>query len=150
MSGSSAGEPARDDARRAGRREGERRRDVALTLLETLRARVILMGRRVMLGVMLERGEATADDVYAGVTLPHGVRAVCLGAVPRPLSTARIIDRTTRRVRSSRERRHACDIPVWRLVDRDAAERWLAEHPPPPDDTGPATVIAEPALDYCI
>lgn len=149
MTRPSTPEPARDDARRAGRREGERRRDVARSMLETRRERVIQRARRVLLTVLLIRGEATMDDVRDAVTLPAGVDPVCLGCVPGPLARAGII-RAAGSVRTSRPTAHARPLTVWRLVDRDAAERWLAEHPPPPDDTGPVAGATEPVIDYTI
>lgn len=140
---------ARDDARRASRREGERRRDVAWAMLETRREQVILRARRVLLTVLLSRGEGTMDDVRDAVTLPAGVDPVCLGCVPGPLARAGII-RAAGLARTSRPTAHARPLTVWRLVDRDAAERWLTEHPLLPDDTGPVADTTEPALDYTI
>lgn len=159
--------PCRDDRPAdRGRRNGMRRRDAAHAVLETRRESVIRQARRVLLTVLLERGEATADDVYAGITVPSGVDPVCLGCVPGPLARAAIIAATGRYVRSSRPIRHASDIRVWRLVDRDAAEGWLRDHPElpladdqrsahqrvlwPPDDTSPMADVTGLVLDYAI
>lgn len=159
--------PRRDDRPAdRGRREGERRRDAAHAVLEARRESLIRQGRRVLLTVLLERGEATADDVYAGVMIPSGVDPVCLGCVPGPLARAGIIAATGRYVRSSRPMRHASDIRVWRLVHRDAAERWLRDHPElplgdddrpahqrvlwPPDETSPMADATGLVLDYSI
>jgi hypothetical protein len=49
--------------------EGLRRRDEALALLAARRAAVVRAGQRALLAALLERDEATADDVRDAVPL---------------------------------------------------------------------------------
>ncbi|MDX1965099.1 MAG: hypothetical protein SFX18_18285 [Pirellulales bacterium] len=119
---------------------GERRRDAAHRLLEARRSVYILRGRRALLTALLAGAETvTADDVRAAVELPHGIDPRCLGAVPTPLADAGII-RADGYATSRRAEAHARPMRLWRLVDADAARRWLAAHPDRPDpDCGAAT-----------
>lgn len=113
--------------------EGEALKADLLALLETRRQVYIRRGRRAMLSAMLAGdGRATADDVRAAVELPPGIDPRCLGTVPGVLAYAKII-RATGFVRSARPERHASWLQVWELIDRAAAERWLADHPDLPD-----------------
>lgn len=158
--------PRRDDRPAdRGRREGERRRDAAHAVLEARRESVIRQARRVLLTVLWERDTATMDDVRAVVVVPPEVDPVCLGSVPGGLARAGII-RADGAVRTSRPMAHARPVTVWRLVDRDAAEIWLREHPDlpthedqrpahqrvlwPPDETSPIADAIGPVLDYAI
>jgi hypothetical protein len=118
---------------------GKARKDAALTLHEQHRAYAILCGRRAMLTTLLAGAECvTADTVRDAVTLPDGVDPVCLGAVPGPLARAKIIARDGYQ-ETARAAGHARPIARWRLVDRAAAEQWLAANPvlaaPPPTST---------------
>jgi len=113
--------------------EGERQKREALDLLEARRQVYLRRGRRAMLSAMLDGdGRATADDVRSVIELPPGTDPRCLGPVPGVLAYAKII-RAAGFVRSARPERHACWVQVWELVDRQAAERWLRDHPDMPD-----------------
>jgi len=117
--------------------EGERRKNDAHDLLEKRRACLLRTARRAMAGILLERGEATADDVRDLVPLPDGIKPAVFGAVPKPLASAGIITKG-RYLRSRRKAASARDIPVWMLVDRVGAINWLKSNPPlelpaPPD-----------------
>lgn len=114
--------------------EGQTRKLDARALLEARREVYVLRGRRALLGALLDRGEATADDVRAAVDLPEEINPVCLGAVPGPLAQAGIIERVGF-AESRRPDAHARPVSVWRLADRDAALAWLAVHPDRPDPT---------------
>lgn len=109
--------------------EGERLKDVALSLLSARREALIRLGRRALLNTLLERGTATADDVRAAVEVPEGVDPKALGAVPGELATAGIIRRDGY-VRTCRPEAHARPVSIWRMADASKAERWLATHPP--------------------
>ena len=132
-----------DNPRRLGRREGQRRKDEAHTILEARRDRFLMQARRELLGVALERdtaserGRASADDVRERLKLPADIGPVCLGAVPKPLALAGIIRRIGF-VTSARPEAHARPVSQWELVDPDAARQWLVDHPAP-------TPVDEPA-----
>ena len=53
--------------------DGERGKITAFALLAARRQALIRSARRALLAVLLERGEATADDVRVAVPLPPGV-----------------------------------------------------------------------------
>ncbi len=108
--------------------EGERLKADALALLEACRKVYVRRGRRAMLEVLLRSSAATGDDVRQSVELPPGIDAHCLGSVPGALAYAKIIQ-AAGFVRSTRPERHASWLQVWTLIDRPAAERWLADHP---------------------
>lgn len=112
---------------------GERRKSAAMTLLEGRRELYVLRGRRALLCRLLDTGEATADDVRNAVELSAGIAPVCLGAVPRTLARAGIIERVGF-VSSARPDAHARPVSIWALADRAAALAWLAAHP---DRLGP-------------
>lgn len=124
--------------------DGQTRKLDAHALLEARREVYVLRGRRALLAALLDRGEATADDVRAAVELPDKINPVCLGAVPGPLALAGIIERVGF-AETRRPDAHARPVSVWRLADRDAALVWLAAHPDRPD---PMTAKAdtEPSL----
>lgn len=111
-----------------GRREGERRKRRTLTALEARREWFVLRGRRVLLRRALADGSATVDDVRDAVTLPVDIDPKCFGSVPTALAFAGII-RADGFLKTSRPTAHARPVTIWRLVDRDAAERWLIDHP---------------------
>lgn len=119
---------------KAGRREGERRRDVALSMLAARRAGTVTRARRALLSRLLAAGAATADDVRDALgDLPHDIGPRCLGAVPTDLARAGIIS-ADGYTRTARPTAHARPVTVWRLVDAAAARRWLDDHPEPTDD----------------
>jgi hypothetical protein len=118
---------------RCGTAEGEWMKREALALLEARREAYVRRGRRALLRAMLGGdGRATADDVCIVVELAPGTDPRCLGSVPGVLAYQRII-RAADFIRSTRPERHASWLQVWTLVDRDAALRWLADHPDLPD-----------------
>ncbi|MHB1037770.1 MAG: hypothetical protein ACYC35_25455 [Pirellulales bacterium] len=113
--------------------EGERRKLDALATLEAHRDLYVLRGRRAMLSAMLlDDGTATADDVRAAVALPARIGPRCLGAVPSILARLGII-RADGYAVTRRPEAHGRPVRLWRLVDRAAALRWLADHPDPAD-----------------
>jgi len=141
--------PDRDDVRRQGRREGERRNRRTLTALEARREVFVLRARRVLLLKLLEAGSATADDVRDAVTLPVDIDPKLFGSVPSQLAFAGII-KADGFVKTSRPKAHARPIQRWTLVDRGKAEQWLTDHPDRPDaspsgDT--ATTSPAPNID---
>jgi len=138
--GDGATAPVEPD-RAAARREGERRKDEALQLLEDHRAGVVRNARRAMTELVLENGSCTMDDVRDRIEVPEGINPKCLGAVPSTLARQQIIERdgfvTTRRPEA-----HARPLSVWRLKNEPKAQAWLRENPPWPIDS-PDTVPGE-------
>jgi hypothetical protein len=108
--------------------DGEALRDAALALLAERRASLVRAGQRALLGALLERGEATADDVRALVPLPAGIRPCLYGAVPLPLADLGLIRAAGYR-RTERPQGHARPVAVWQLADRAGAVTWLRDHP---------------------
>jgi hypothetical protein len=135
---------ADNSPRKAGRREGHRRKDAAHAVLDARRERFLVAARRVLLIVGLERGKAFSDDWRDVVKLPAGIDPVCFGAVPKPLALAGIIRRAGFVV-TSRPEAHGRPVSVWELIDRDAALQWLADHPEPPDDEDSPPTAGEPS-----
>jgi hypothetical protein len=121
------------DPQRAGREDGERRKDAAHDLLEARRDILIRRARRALLTHLLDADTATADDVAALIgPTPDGIDPRFLGTVPGPLARAGII----RRVGfdpSARPSRNASILSRWELADRAAAVAWLDTHPDLPD-----------------
>jgi len=113
--------------------DGDRRKAEAIALLADRRELYVLRGRRALLSALLATGQATADDVRDVVELPNGINPKCFGAVPSALAREGIIRRVGY-VPARRPDAHARPVSVWALVDRDAAMRWLADHPDRPDD----------------
>lgn len=112
--------------------EGERRKAAAHRLLADHREAVVRRAQRALLWVLLKTGSATADDVRELVELPPGIGPKCFGAVPLPLARAGII-RADGYAKTCRPEGHARPVTVWILADREAAERWLRNHPDLPD-----------------
>jgi len=107
--------------------------------LRRVRFRFLRRAKRHFLHVLLDRGICWLDDVRATVPVPDGVNPACCGAIPTDFHRggliARIGDTPTERPVA-----HRRWLSVWRLVDADAARRWLATHPDlPPEDEPPAT-----------
>jgi len=136
--------PDRDDMRRHGRREGERRKRRTLTALEARREVFVLRARRVLLLKLLEAGSATADDVRDAVTLPVDIDPKLFGSVPSQLAFAGII-KADGFVKTSRPKAYARPIQRWTLVDREKAEHWLIDHPDRPDASPGSTAVPTPA-----
>ena len=109
-------------------RNGEKLKRDALELLDLRRRSIVLQGRRAMILTLLEREYASADDVRRAVQLPAGVSPKCFGAVPGPLKRAGII-RPIGFAPTLRAVAHARPLSQWHLVNRAAAERWIAAHP---------------------
>jgi hypothetical protein len=112
--------------------EGERRKLGALALLRDGREALVRRAQRAVLGVLMETGRASADDVRGLVELPPGVNAKVLGAAPGPLARAGII-RGAGYAKTCRPVAHARPVTIWMLADRAAAERWLRHHPDLPE-----------------
>lgn len=126
--------------RKAGRDDGERRKDAAHGLLEARRELYVRRGRRALLDAVLNNGSATMDDVRDVVSLPGSLDPKLFGAVPGPLARDRII-RAAGFERTCRPTAHARPLTRWELLDRHRAERWLLDHPDP-DDAEAAVVPA--------
>jgi hypothetical protein len=117
---------------KCGAIKGERRKADAFALLSAHREAVVRRAQRALLMVLLETGSTTADDVRELVKLPSGIGPKCFGAVPPPLARAGII-RADGYAKTCRPEGHARPVTVWILADRQAAERWLRDHPDLPD-----------------
>lgn len=115
-------------------------KDSALAALETTRSGIILQARQIFLRHAIEHGEVCADHVHDAIELPAGIDPKVLGPVPSPFAKAGIIERTGYR-NSTRATAHARPVSVWKLSDRSAAERWLADNSEPetirPDEPAP-------------
>lgn len=116
--------------------DGERRKQERLDLLRNQRAVFVRLGQRALLLRLLTGEPATADHVRSAVELPETIDPVCLGAVPGPLARAGIIRRAGF-APTNRPDAHARPVSIWSLADREAALRWLTDHPeipasPPP------------------
>ncbi|MGA2064187.1 MAG: hypothetical protein ABSG86_04430 [Thermoguttaceae bacterium] len=117
----------------AGTAAGAKLKGDALALLGARREIYVRRGRRALLQAMLDgNGTATADDVHAAIDVPADLDPRWLGAIPGRLAYDGVIA-AAGFVRSARAERHACWPQVWRLLDRAAAERWLAAHPELPE-----------------
>ena len=92
------------------------------------RGLIIKLGRRALLKALLLRGYATPDDVRAEVALLPGVNPKVFGKVPEELVKMGIIERVGYR-QTDRPVAHTRAVSIWRLVDREAAKRWLAANP---------------------
>ncbi len=99
-----------------------------LDLLQEERQLLIVEGRRLLLEKLLKSQQATADDVRAGLFVPPGIDARCLGAVPGSLARGGII-KPVGYVKSERSTGKAKPVMVWELADRRAAQAWLASYP---------------------
>lgn len=112
-----------------GTREGEQLKEAAFRLFERHRRALLRFARRTFIATLASRGEATADDVAAAVTIPAGIDPRLLGCVPSNFARRGIVERTGFR-KSRRRNRHASILSVWRLANRAAAELWLRLNPP--------------------
>ena len=79
-------------------------------------------------GRLLDRGEATIDDVRDVVSLPNGIGPKVFGPIGIGLANAGIIQ-SVGMVKSKRPEAHGRKIELWRLKDRAAALRWLEANP---------------------
>lgn len=116
--------------------EGQRRKRRAHKLLEQHRKWVIRRARRVLLMLLIDRGQATMDDVRGLVPLPDGINPKCFGPVPVALADAELI-RSAGMVPSRRPEAHGRKLELWELNDRAGAIDWLRANPELPE---PASV----------
>jgi hypothetical protein len=114
--------------------EGERRRDAALSLLHQRPSVLVRRIQRALLSYLIDHEPSTSDPVRLLVPLPPGTDPRLVGAAVRQLAVLRLISRAGLS-RSVRREAHARDLPLWEIVDRDAALAWLSTHPelPEPD-----------------
>ncbi len=112
-------EAARDDARRT--------KEATLATLEERRHWWILQGRFILVTVALERGQASSDDIHERLTLPDEIDPTCLGSVPTMLARAGIIKRIGY-IPTSRKTAKSRPLSLWEIADREAAQRYLAQH----------------------
>lgn len=111
-----------------GLAEGLRRKDASLALLATRRAGLMRRAQRALLCELLARERATVDDVRRVVLCPEGICPKVFGTMPGELARARIVEQDGF-AKSTRPEAHARPVSVWRLINRAAADEWLASHP---------------------
>lgn len=87
----------------------------------------LLQCRVAFLEALLDRGEATIDDVRFAVELPEGFNLRRLGGVPVVLREAGVIAKVGHRL-SARRIAHSRPIALWRLIDRRLAKSWLRSY----------------------
>ncbi len=124
---------------------GEQLKLAAHALLTAHRAALLRRARRAFLGVLFVRGEGTIDDVRAVVPTPSGINPTAFGPFASELAYARIVEAAGFR-KTTRPKGHARPVTVWRLIDRDAADAWLAANPEPLADDTPQTSEAASVL----
>lgn len=129
----------------AGQAEGEARKRADFDRFRTRRLSFLRGCQRALLQNLLERGEATIDDVRAVVPIPPNVNPKTIGATPTELAVAGIIADSVRAEKSRRPEAHARKITVWQLIDRHAALAWLDEHPEIPDPGDDGEDAADPS-----
>lgn len=115
--------------------DGAGRRDHVLDVLAVTRRRHVLLMQRTLLGLLLEHGQCSIDDVRDTVPLPADIDPRCAGAVHLPLVRAGIIAESAYRP-SARPVAHARRVITWILLDPAGARRWLADHQLDDDDQG--------------
>lgn len=113
--------------RRAGMREGRRRKDAALDDHEARHSRELLIVRHQFGERLLSHGAVSLNDL----DLPPWLCGHFLGSVHRPFLNAKMIVelRMVPNLRAGCNRRR---IVEWGLVDRAAVEAWLRTSPVPP------------------
>jgi hypothetical protein len=129
-----------------GRTEGERRKSEALQTLAARRERYVNDGRRALLRRAIEAGVATADDVRAVVKLPDGINPKLFGSVPGALCRGGLIRRASF-TKTARAKAHARPVTIWELIDKDAAEEWLRDHPPPEEKNPTASTVGPSEIE---
>lgn len=125
--------------RKADLADGKRLKGAAFDLFQDHRPLYLRRLRRAMLEALLQKGQATVDDIRDQVELPDSINPKLVGAVPSGLKG---IIRKVGSSKTTRSVAHARDVSIWELLDRSAAEAWLREHPDVPDQivaTGPKT-----------
>lgn len=115
---------------------GQRLRDRGLSIAEDRQKRLARRGGRTVVKLALERPRFTADDLQDELQLRDHVRHAWIGAIFRAVVVAGVIERCGAEP-SRRPANHARLQSIWRLADRAAAERWLADHPELPDPPAP-------------
>lgn len=134
--------PPSDQGLRGVADEGEARNRDALERFRVRQRAYLRSCQRLLLDVLLVRGEGTTDDVRERLPLPSGINPKTIGAIPGELVDVGIIFDSGRVEKSRRPEAHARKITVWQLADRRAAQQWLDEHPelpPPSNDDGEET-----------
>ncbi|MFL5341882.1 MAG: hypothetical protein ACJ8F7_17185 [Gemmataceae bacterium] len=132
----------------AGRFEGDRRRDEALTLLQVHRDGLVRCLQRAFLLHLLTAGPSTIDPVRGLVPIPPGTDPRCVGAAVRGLAGLHLICRAGA-TRSCRPEAHGRDLPLWAIADQAAALEWLAANPETPEapaPTSPASTLFDSVL----
>jgi hypothetical protein len=107
--------------------EGRRRKEAAVSDLEIRRSAFIRHARREFLHILLAHDLATSDDLRERLKLPEGVNPKLFGAVPGALAKAGIITQDGF-ARTTRPQAHGRPVAIWRLVNRQLAQEWLATH----------------------
>lgn len=114
---------------------GTKLRDAALDLFEQHRAAALRDLERLASKLLLASEAITPDDVRSCWSPPPGVKPAIVGAAFRNLARRKhaVLDGYRQ---STRPETHARPVGIWRLIDRDGVERWLASNPPiaPPVD----------------
>lgn len=123
-----------------GLTEGLRQKEASLALLAMRRAGLMRRAQRALLCELLARDRATVDDVRRVVLCPEGICPKVFGTMAGELARARIVEQDGFE-KSTRPEAHARPVSVWRLVNRSAANDWLATHPELPE---PETNEGEP------
>ena len=108
-------------------KEAEKRKTANLDHLEDRHASLILELRRALLRAILERGQASIDDVRDSALLPATANPTLLGAVPKSLTTLGIITQGGF-IKSTRPEAHGRPVSIWKIANREAALKWLEEH----------------------
>ncbi|MBU0637316.1 MAG: hypothetical protein KKB50_00480 [Planctomycetes bacterium] len=105
----------------------------------------VLRAKRVMVELLLTRGQATIDDVRAALELPAGGVYHWFGAVSTGLRAAGLIRRAGY-LETTRPEAHGRPIGLWELTHADAARAWLAANPAPIAPQPPVPGLLFPEL----
>lgn len=157
MTRPSTPEPDRDDARRAGRKEGERRRDAGIHRAEHKKQSRDPAGQlraeARWLETLLAKGRASGDDAVSDLDAKHDDGGHWLGGIILRLSKQRLIV-DVGSVRSCRPVRHRGRQTLWGIAEgkREALESRLRDvllmlNALTSNDGGSAT-SAEPPADF--
>ncbi|WP_459557405.1 hypothetical protein [Lacunimicrobium album] len=107
---------------------GEDLKKKALKLLGRTRFKLIRKAKRLFLESLLAQGKGTIDDARMHLEIPDGIDPRFMGSVPTDFANDRVISRVGL-VPSVRPATHASHRSVWQLIDRQAAQKWLQDHP---------------------
>jgi hypothetical protein len=105
--------------------DGETLRDEAMLTLYVHHGHKVLHAQRMFVGLLLERGQATVDDLHAALGQLADGNPRRLGAAMHGLRRAGLIRRLAF-VETGRRVAHARPVSVWQLANADAARAWLA------------------------